>query len=169
MTRPAPSHTIFHGATLMNTVRNIALLLLAAVLLVPCLAFAGADKAPKKTSGEEMIQISLGSNAHSGKTWRYAAGGKGRVSEVKFEDYAVWQETQMKPSANGTIRIPDGPIPGTTAFTFKGEKPGTVELRFTYADKDNPKAKPERTAVCTIKVHADKTLSVISLSEKDIK
>ena len=62
----------------------IALLLLAAVLLVPCLAFAGADKAPKKTSGEEMIQISLGSNAHSGKTWRYAAGGKGRVIGTMF-------------------------------------------------------------------------------------
>lgn len=153
----------------MNTARHIVLLLLTAVLLVPFPAFAGEGKAPKSASGEEMIQIALGGNAHSGNIWRYAAGGTGGVSEVPFEDYAAWQEKNMQPSANGTIRIPDGPVPGTTPFAFKGEKPGMVELRFTYADKDNPKAKPERTAVCAITVHADKTLTVISLSENDVK
>ena len=153
----------------MNTARHIVLLLLAAVLLVPFPAFAGEGKAPKGTSGEEMIQIALGSNAHSGKIWRYTAGGTGGVNEVAFEDYAAWQEKNMQPPANGTIRIPDGPIPGTTVFTFKGKKPGPVELRFTYADKDNPGAKPERTAVCKITVHANKTMTVISLSENDVK
>ena len=153
----------------MNTARHLVLFLLAAVLLVPSLASAGEGKTPKGTSGEEMIQIALGSNAHAGKIWRYTASGKGRVSEIPFEYYTAWQEANMKPSANGTILIPDGPVPGTMVFVFKGEKPGPVELRFTHADKDNPRAKPERTAVCKITVHADKTLTVISLSEKDAK
>ena len=142
--------------------------LLAAALLDPCLALTamGAAKTPKAASGEKMIQVALGSNALSDKIWRYTAGGDGAVSEASFEEYAAWQKADMKPSANGTIQIPDGPIPGTTIFVFKGKKPGTVELRFAYADKNDPKAQPEQVAVYRIKVYPDKTLAVIESSPK---
>lgn len=168
-----PPETLFHHEAIMNIARKISLLL-AATLFVPCLALAAAsaDKAPKAAkaaSGEKMIQVALGSNALSGKIWRYTAGGNGAVSEASFEEYAAWQQGSMKPAANGTIQIPDGPIPGTTVFVFKGKKPGMVELRFAYADKDNPKAKPERMAVYRIKIHPDKTLTVVESSEKNVE
>ena len=68
--------------------------------------------------------------------------GKGRVSEVAFEDYIAWQEANMKPSANGTIQIPDGPIPGTTPFVFKGENPARSNCALLMRTKITPRANP---------------------------
>jgi uncharacterized protein (DUF2062 family) len=127
--------------------------------------------AAESAGGEQMVVVTLQSNATSGNTWRYSVKGDGLVAEVPLGEYEEYLEARDKKKAGddeNAIVISYEVAPGTTPFFFRGERSGEVEIHFSYSSSEDANAppEPERTAFCKIKVNPDKTLEILEKTEK---
>lgn len=117
-------------------------------------------------SGEEIGLVLLGDDVFSDCTWSYEASGDGMVTEASPYDY--WEaEAEYINSVidDDYIYVPEIPT-GNAVYAFTGEEPGDVVLNFSYKTSD---CEVERMATVYIKVYADNTVSVLSVTESDVE
>ncbi|MDR2630044.1 MAG: protease inhibitor I42 family protein [Spirochaetaceae bacterium] len=94
---------------------------------------------------EKQITIELAGNPTTGYSWTYTMGQEGIVREVLAEYRG----------AAGSGDSPEGSVGrgGVFVFVFEGLKPGTVELRFTYARPWESNVEPAKTKTFILTVN----------------
>ena len=139
----------------------LSLLLITVLSSVRIYSDSSETIAVPNEGGEKLVSVVLPFDAISGGEWVYTAKGEGSLTEASWDEYQeqVMANYQSEDEDDGMILMPEGIPPGSIAFVFKGEQPGSVELLFVCSE-------PLMEVTVIIEVFSDMTLTIIQTNQQ---
>jgi inhibitor of cysteine peptidase len=130
------------------------------ILVLAAVVCSCADMRTASSSEyENQLVIELDGNRTTGYSWTYTIEPEGVAQEVSME-YRISSETAAEAGAPAEASAPAG-AGGVFVFVFEGAKPGSAELRFSYARPWESGVAPVKTAVYALTVNKSGKISAV--------